>query len=782
MTVSTPAALTRFVGRGEELAAVRSLLRSHPLVTLVGMGGIGKTRLASEVALRLAPEEVGEVAFVSLTCLPDTCSRDQLYAHLALSLEVPHTEPSLRVLRDHLIKNATLIVLDNCEHVPAVHAVLVALLQLSPQLRVLATSRSAIGIDGERVVKVRALSQPSQSTRRALAQSEAVQMLTEQVEAAVGHDLIGATDPALVVKLCRHLRGHPLWIRLAAARLKVLTIDELLVQLQDPLRGLAAGSAATRRDPELARHASAYTVIATSYALCSNEEQLLWARLSIFAGSFDLQDAQSVCGGDGVDGADVLDLISGLVDQSILERVSDVGASGRTRYTMLYELRAFGRRMLEESGQLAAVRCAHRRYHQQLLEQAAREWFGPREVEILTLVNDKMPDIIPAIQDAVRDGDVATARRMGAALVNTNAPFYGGYLGPTAQVLDEILAADRSSEVIEPEQALDQVMVIACSAWVALCQGHQDKASALLGECERRAQVLAGSAPEGPVSQLLAGTVKFGRGCHALLVLGDRAAVEELAQAREALQSAGAPAAGAAAMATLLWAMACGLVGDPEQAVAAASECRRGAERAQARWMITWSLWAEALAYLVNDDAPMAARRVRRSLKDQRAMPDSWGRVWNLELSAWVFSALGRSGNSPLRAARAAAWLLAACEGLQRRIGVRLAGLEPFARKHDAARAHTLAVLSSATFAEASEAGAVATIDDAVLFVLDRDAVEPRTMGLTLREATVARLAQTGLSSKDIAQRLYISPRTVDQHLGNAMKKLGVSNRSEITL
>ena len=153
-----------------------------------------------------------------------------------------------------------------------------------------------------------------------------------------------------------------------------------------------------------------------------------------------------------------------------------------------------------------------------------------------------------------------------------------------------------------------------------------------------------------------------------------------------------------------------------------------------------------------------------------------------IALFAWILSAPEPSGLRPLRDARGSAWLLAACEGLQRHVGVRLAGLKPFQCQHEAARERAQAALNSSTFTEATTAGSVATIDDAIFFVLEDDVVEPRAMGLTLREAHVARLVQAGLSSKMIAERLGISPRTVDGHVGAVMRKLRVHSRSDIVL
>jgi len=329
-----PVALTSLVGRERELRDLESLLAAKRLVTLTGVGGAGKTRLAAELALRVDWQRADGAAWVELgTCSADPQVIVQQTA-AALSLRVTRNVPLVDAIVDALRDRELLLVLDNCEHVVASAAELVrTLLQRAPALRILATSREPLGVAGEHVWPV-----------PPIPPADAAQLFAERAAAVDPAFAMTEENAPAIAEICRRLDGIPLAIELAAARIRMLTPEQIAAKLEDRFAILTAGSRTA-----IARHRTLRAAIDWSFALLSDREQALLARLSVFAGSFSLEAAEAVCEAD-------LDLLTGLVDKSLVVTLSRRAA---VRYQLLDTIRQYAAERLDERGESDALRRRH---------------------------------------------------------------------------------------------------------------------------------------------------------------------------------------------------------------------------------------------------------------------------------------------------------------------------------------------------------------------------------------------------------------------------------------
>src|SRR5215472_10795049 len=339
-----PAELTSFVGRRGELAEVRRLLAGSRLVTLAGPGGVGKTRLALRAAAGLARAFRDGVWLVRLDQLRDEVLVAQAVAE-ALGLQDRAGYAPAAALAEYLAGRQLLLVLDNCEHVvDAVAKLADVLLRAAAELRVLATSRESLNIPGETVRAVPPLAAPDAGERLSvaeLARFPAAALFAERAAQVVPGFAVTEANAAAVAGICRRLEGMPLAIELAAARLPVLSAEQIEERLGDRL-GLLTRGGRTRPDRQRTLRAS----IEWSYELCTRAERLLWARCSVFAGGFELDAAEGICAGDRLAAGRVLDLLAGLAGKSILSAEHRAGA---VRYRLPEPLREFGQERLRES-------------------------------------------------------------------------------------------------------------------------------------------------------------------------------------------------------------------------------------------------------------------------------------------------------------------------------------------------------------------------------------------------------------------------------------------------
>jgi non-specific serine/threonine protein kinase len=366
-----PLALSSFVGREADLSDILSRLRSNRLLTLTGVGGSGKTRLGIEVARRLVGEYSDGVWLVELAPVTDPA----LVGHrCAAVLAVPETvdQPLEHALADRLRDARVLLVVDNCEHVLDTCAPLLdLLLRACPKLQVLATSREPLGIPGEVAWVVSPLSTPEPYQFGFVAEVErspAVRLFVDRASAALPSFALTARNAWAVAHICRRLDGMPLALELAAARLDALAPSQLANRLDQRFELLTSGSRAA-----LPRHQTLSATIEWSYSLLTEEQQLVFERLSVFASGWALEDAEVVCAGDRLRTADVLEAVLQLVRKSLVTRIE--ARDGGSRYGLLETVRQYAwDKLASRPSVLDTVRERHARYYSDLVERLDPAW------------------------------------------------------------------------------------------------------------------------------------------------------------------------------------------------------------------------------------------------------------------------------------------------------------------------------------------------------------------------------------------------------------------------
>jgi predicted ATPase/class 3 adenylate cyclase len=401
-----PRPLTTFIGRERELEATLHLLESTRLLTLTGMGGLGKSRLALHAALDLRESFADGIWLIDVAALRETAHVAAAVAGV-LGVREDSGRPLLAAILDFLRSRRTLLLLDNCEHLlDGCAALAEQLLMACPHLKILATSRERLGIGGETVLRMSPLETPPASIPESvdsLLEFGAVRLFVDRATKAAPDFALTERNAAAVVKLCRHLDGIPLAIELAAARAKSLPVEQIAERLDDLFRLLTGGSRTAPPHQQTLR-----ALIDWSYDLLQERERLLFKRLSVFVGGFTLESAECACadrdrGGKLKDdfarlapdkpilaARDILDLLTQLVDKSLLIATED---DGRARYHLLETLRQYGRERLEEAGMMDVMRRRHFACFLALASEAERKIRGSdqaRWMEVLEREHDNL--------------------------------------------------------------------------------------------------------------------------------------------------------------------------------------------------------------------------------------------------------------------------------------------------------------------------------------------------------------------------------------------------------
>jgi len=331
-----PQQVTSFIGRERELAEIKSLLEGAPLLTLLGMGGLGKTRLSLQIAADVLENYGDGVWFVDLAAITDPSLVPSAVAQVLSVREEPGKSLG-QTLCEHVSERELLLVLDNCEHLIAACASLVnALLGSAPKVRILATSREGLHIPGEQIYHVLPLAAPDRNAGvDVLLRSEAVQLFVERARLQKPGFLLTERDAPAIAEICVRLDGIPLALELAAARMRSLSIGDINARLNDRFKLLTGGSRVA-----LERQQTLRALVSWSYDLLQEREQMLLDRLSVFAGGFDLSAAEAVCGAEPLEPDDVIDLLSSLVEKSLVMVEQGEGVS---RYGLLETIREFAR-------------------------------------------------------------------------------------------------------------------------------------------------------------------------------------------------------------------------------------------------------------------------------------------------------------------------------------------------------------------------------------------------------------------------------------------------------
>ncbi len=401
------------MGRDDELAAVAGTLADSRLVTLTGVGGVGKTRLAIQVAAEVVPDHPDGAWLCELAVASDPESMVQV---IALALGV-HDRPGVPV-EDHIVEflstKQLLLVLDNCEHLLDAAARFVAtVMRDAPGVRIVATSREGLAVEGEHMRALRSLPIPElDADFETVVQSDAGRLFVDRARAVDATFTVDASTGAAVGELCRRLDGVPLAIELAAARIVGMGPAEIVAHLDERFRLLTGG-----RRIAVERHQTLRATVDWSFSLCSPVEQRVFARLGVFAGTFAASAAEAVARGEGVEGWDVIDALASLVAKSMI--VGDRAADGSTRYSMLETLRAYAREHLDETDDADRWRRRHAEHYAWFAEQAGSGLEGPDEFVWRERVRAELDNLRAAIGwafDSTPTADAQLGLRIVAAL------------------------------------------------------------------------------------------------------------------------------------------------------------------------------------------------------------------------------------------------------------------------------------------------------------------------------------------------------------------------------
>jgi predicted ATPase/class 3 adenylate cyclase len=393
-----PIQLTTFIGREHEMAEVKQALNDRRLVTLTGSGGTGKTRLSLQVAAELLEKFEHGVWFVELAPLTDPELIPQTILS-AIGIQEHPGKPPIEVLKEYLHEKKTLILLDNCEHlIEASARVVHTLLNAAPKIRILASSREALGVKGELSYPVPSLSLPDIKHLPAieqLSQYEAVRLFIDRASLVVLHFVVDRISAPFIAQICYRLDGIPLAIELAAARVKVMSVEQISRRLDDRFRLLTGGARTS-----LPRQQTLRALIDWSYDLLSESERRLLCRLSVFAGSWTLEAAEEVCAGDGIEAYEVLEVLTQLVNKSLVV-LAEHSQSGETRYRILETIRQYAREKLLEAGGGDVVRDKHLSYFVKLVEQAEPELYRSNQVFWMNKLDDEIDNLRMAMEWAI---------------------------------------------------------------------------------------------------------------------------------------------------------------------------------------------------------------------------------------------------------------------------------------------------------------------------------------------------------------------------------------------
>ncbi|WP_067826504.1 LuxR C-terminal-related transcriptional regulator [Nocardia inohanensis] len=753
-TGNLPEEVTSFVGRRDELATAKRLLPTTRVLTLLGPGGMGKTRLSRQIGQLVSRAFPDGVWLVELADVQDP-NLVTLAVAEALLLRDESTAPLPR-LTEFLADKRLLLILDNCEHLIDACATLVGrIIATTPDVRVLATSREVLGIPGEQVMPV-----PPLSVHDAAAgeDSDALRLFVERASAANPGFTATAANKATLDEICRRLEGMPLALELAALRLRVFTPEQIVARLDDTMDLLSAGP---RTAPQ--RQQTIEGAIRWSYDLCTPAEQQLWEQLSVFASGFDIDAAEAVC---DLGGASLMEALTGLVDKSVLMARYDDAVG---RYSMLEPIRQFGGDRLAERGNDTATRARHHEHYRQLALRGNNAYPTGDDVVWFRDLTREHANLRAALRSGLADSPL-TAMEMASVL----RPFWehNRFLSEGYRWLTEALERN-------PEPTAERARALSSAASLAALLSDVESASALLVECVEL------GASVGNTEIMAEMTLD-----EALLAFSEDQPVTALELTRNAIRFAADNGQLAIEMDSLAFAFMCAQITKAADAHELAERFLKLTTASGSHLLGGLALWTVGIDHWRRGEYDVSADFHTRAI-EQLAL---------FERCIWLASAF--EGLGWTEAARGdlerAARLMGAAESLQRstvRLAHSITGVIA-----DKERQRVREALGEKAFLEAFGIGANLRLEEAIDYALRRESVAPDPAPaaarksvrakqslspstadvLTRRQKDVARLVAAGHSNKRIATELVISIRTAETHVEHILTKLGLTSRTQL--
>ncbi|MGW0002614.1 ATP-binding protein [Nocardia grenadensis] len=811
-----------FVGRADELDRILGLMMtSARLITLIGAGGVGKTRLAAEAVRHYHEVESDPVYWVRLAHLPQEAGRSAITDEIVRSVAGPDVSgrsawdaaiAALSSPEDTPETACILMVLDNCEHVLAgVGSVVDDLLQAVPRLTILATSRTVIGWCDEYVIEV-----------PPLRPQDASQLFLHRAQ-ALGHPLTGAVQLATVDSICTHMQYNPLFIRLAAARLRRRTLKGILQELQraggDDQRMSWSHGPSTAGDR---RHHSIGDVIAWSYDLCSEKERLLFERMSVFAAGYcvdgecgstavgaDLEAIVSVCSDISIatedvgavegsftlhlSGEEIPQLLDQLVDRSL---VSVYLKGDSARYSLMECLHVFSRdRLRAHRAEISVaddteLMRRHLHYYHDRLQRAAVEWVGPRERETLEWVQAAWPNIMTGVQTSFAIPDEAL---LGLDICKAihDFPVPISHTSSIREIQSWTERALANSAALPTCSLRTRVSAQALVGYDLLRRGMLDEAGQLLRECLTDCGLSATEQAAPEPRSTLPEAVEFTWGMVLWTVYRDDRAVALLTSARTKALANCSPGF-AAISETAIVGAAVTVLDSPKHVQQLVDEMLASAVRDGSSWKVVWAYLLKALLALQRRDPAKTLDLILEAQDHRVPFGDQF--AWIALLQAWAWGETidnsSKASDRRLLARQAAytAHLLGALDILHERIGLGVQILSEFVARNNRTTRAVRSVLGADNFDKAYAAGRRLAPRLSELQKLlesnpgSHEVTQPGSpwYALSQAEQAVAVLASAGSTNATIAARRGTSPRTVEAQLAAVLRKLAITSRYDI--
>jgi non-specific serine/threonine protein kinase len=785
---SFPTQLTTFVGRHEDIAALTVVLTDHRLVTLIGPGGSGKTRLALELASGMASRDALKVWLVDLSSTSDPALVAQVVA-AAVGASGPGSPTDAVIERLGRVKG--LMVLDNCEQVAQAIADVVARIAAGcPDITFLVTSREPIRVAGETTWRVEPLAvPPKDAPSHDISDFDAVHLFENRARLAAPGFKIDGSNVAAVAELCRRLDGLPLALELAAARVAVLSPSQIVRRLDDRFTILVSGSRSST-----ARHQALKTTLEWSYGLLPPTERRLFGRLSVFAGTFNLDAVEAVAGIEPLDRGQLVELLGLLIDKSLVAVTAEV--RGELRYRLLDSMRAFGRDMLSNEPDAATINERHARLYASIAIEAGKRLGGTDASDWTSLVLEEMENLRAALEWAIAH-DVELALDMCASLT--------GYWDLHGWIFEGRHWLGRALEQTTDSSSAQRGTALAAAGLLAYRQSDYVEASTrfeetlrvaeAIGDSSMKARALAGLGDlhiiraqpidalrcyqesldlyraANDLSSVARGLSRLGNAYDNLSEFDteERLYQESLALFRQLNDRVG--------MADQLFSIGMGrfIRGKYDSALPYLAESLAARKELGDALGVAWSQLGIGYCEIHLGHAKAACDALHAALTGCDEAGDIRGIAITLDFVAGLL-VQGRKSAVALRLASSAA-------ELRRIVG---SGPTPVAPVIDAWLDEARAALPEDEVERESVVGKALSKQAALQLAIDQlrsisaSMSQPQAVALTGRERQVSALVAEGLTNREIAEQLSISERTVDSHLQHTINKLGLRSRAQL--
>lgn len=758
--------LTNFVGRRKDIANVRDAMAESRLVTLVGAGGVGKTRLALNIGMMAKPSFEDGVWLVDLAPLTDPALVPEALMS-ALEIRTTSAQSAADQLSTYLSERHLLVILDNCEHVLSGCRLLVEkLLENSPRLSILATSRERLALKGERILPVLPFELPQADEvldETAVRRLDSLAFLYDRARASSPDFRITNENIAAAAELCIQLDGIPLALELAASRLRSLSVTQLLERLKSRFAILTSGSPTAP-----VRQQTLRALIDWSYDRCSSEEKVLWRRMSVFAGSADLDAIERTCSDEILSQSSILEVVDTLVSKSILMAIVTPKS---VRYQVLETIRQYGLERAQDAGEEAALRRGHLQHYLELSQSSAVEFWSHEQNNWISRLRVEHENIRAALTYCTARMESSEVLALQLVTALRFHWMVGGFVSEGRRWLDLILAAST-------EHGIEKCRALCVAVWVASVQGDLAGGHQRLNECALLLEELraAGKISE-PDFDDIETQIQIWSG--SLLLFGGNPSAAASTFEKALARSRAADRIEGTMLVLFQLCTTYALMGDFPKAEEVSEESIAISDKVGETFAKSVTLWCKAYCAWAQGNPEVALEYAHQSLGRALVFDDKVVTALNLEVISGALAEQTKYQDAAvIQGVASRVW--EAVESSIRSFGPDLAGA------HDRWATRARKALGSRTYGEALARGYRMSADEVRARVLglkvsEQDGASDREAGaLTKRQRQVATLIADGQSNREIADSLVLSTRTVEGHVESILAKLGMTSRTQI--